>query len=279
MDGPGIHVLSDGNRLPALGFGVWQMSDAEAEGAVSAAIETGYRLIDTAQNYANEAGVGRAVRQSGIARGELFITSKLRNREQGYDSALKAFEGTLERMGLDYLDMFLIHWPVPAVDRYVDTWRALMRVKEQGLVRTIGVSNFLPKHIDRIITETGMVPAVDQIELHPRYQQRAVRDYHKRHSIQIESYSPLGRGRLFEDPVLGDIAARHGKSPAQVMIRWQLQEGLVAIPKSADPARIASNFDVFDFSLGAEDMARIDALDDPESGKMFSNPDTMNNMS
>jgi 2,5-diketo-D-gluconate reductase A len=245
---------------------------------VRTAIEAGYRSIDTAQGYANEPGVGKAIAECGLPREDLFVTSKLRTRDQGYDATLKSFMGTLDRLGLDYLDLFLIHWPVPAHDRYSDTWRAFVQLQRDGRIRSIGVSNFLNDHIERIIGDSGVAPAVNQIELHPYYQQRDVRDFHKQHDIAMESYSPLGSGKgLLDDPVITGIAARHGKSPAQAVLRWHLQQGLIVIPKSVHADRIRANLDVFDFELSEADMASPNALD-RRNGKTGSDPATNNSL-
>lgn len=274
---PGI-TLNDGNVIPQLGFGVWQVPDDAVTAAVRTAIAAGYRSIDTAQGYDNEQGVGRAIAESGVRREELFITSKLRTSHQGYEQTLKSFAETLDRLGLDYLDMFLIHWPVPAQDRYRDTWRAFGQLQRDGRVRSIGVSNFLPEHLDRIIADDGVVPAVNQIELHPYFQQRDVRALHAQHRIAIESYSPLGSGKgLLDDPVIAEIARKHGTSPAQAIIRWHLQQGLIVIPKSVHEDRIKANLDVFDFQLDAADMDRIDGLDRAD-GKTGSDPATNNSL-
>ena len=274
---PGI-TLNDGNTIPQLGFGVWQVPNDEVTEAVRIAIEAGYRSIDTAQGYDNEEGVGKAIAESGVARDQLFVTSKLRTSHQGYERTIKSFSETLDRLGLDYLDMFLIHWPVPAHDRYRDTWRAFVQLQRDGKVRSIGVSNFLPEHLETIIEDSRIVPAVNQIELHPHFQQRDVRDLHARHNIAIECYSPLGSGKgLLEDPVIEEIARKHGKSPAQAVLRWHLQQGLIVIPKSVHADRIRANLEVFDFELDADDMARIDGLDRPD-GKTGSDPATNNSL-
>ncbi|MDB5563312.1 MAG: aldo/keto reductase [Hyphomicrobiales bacterium] len=270
--------LNDGNSIPQLGFGVWQVPNDEVTPPVVEAIRGGYRSIDTAQGYDNEEGVGEAIREAGLPREELFITSKLRTKSMGYDEALRGYDESRQKLGLDYLDMFLIHWPLPARDRYVDTWRALIKLKQDGVVRTIGVSNFLPEHIDRLIAETGVVPAINQIETHPKYQQRNVRDYHKRRGIQLESYSPLGSGAVLKDPVIAAIAKKHGKTPAQTIIRWHLQEALVVIPKSVTPQRIRENLQVFNFALDREDMVTIARLDDPVNGKTGSKPEEFNDL-
>lgn len=271
-------TLNDGNTIPQLGFGVWQVEDDEATPAVASALSVGYRLVDTAQGYENEEGVGRAITGSGLSRDQLFITSKLRNSAHDYDEALKAFDLSLEKLGLDYLDMFLIHWPVPKEDKYVDAWRAFVELKNQGRIRSIGVSNFLPEHLERIIEETGVVPAVNQLELHPKYQQRDVREHHARLNIAIECYSPLGSGSVLKDPILEEIARKYNKSVSQVILRWELDQGLIVIPKSTHAERIEQNFDVFSFTLEEDDRQRIDALDDPQNGKTGSHPKTMNSL-
>jgi 2,5-diketo-D-gluconate reductase A len=274
---PDIH-LNDGNVIPQLGFGVWQVPDDEATPAVIEAIKAGYRLIDTAQGYDNEEGVGKAIRDSGIPRDQLFITSKLRNGAHAYDEAVKAFELSARKLGLDYLDMFLIHWPVPEQDKYVDAWRALVELRNQGRIRSIGVSNFLPEYIERIVEATGVLPVVNQVELHPRYQQRDIRTFHAEHKIALECYSPLGSGAVLDDPVIGEIAKKHGRSVSQVILRWELDQGLIVIPKSTHAERIRQNIDVFGFSLDDEDRKRLDALDDPAEGKTGSFPATMNDL-
>jgi 2,5-diketo-D-gluconate reductase A len=274
---PNIH-LNDGNVIPQLGFGVWQVPDDEATPAVLEAIKAGYRLIDTAQGYDNEEGVGKAIRDSGVTRDQLFITSKLRNGAHEYEEAIKAFELSAEKLGLNYLDMFLIHWPVPEQDKYVDAWRALVELKNQGRIRSIGVSNFLPEYIERIVEATGLLPAVNQVELHPKYQQRDIRAFHAKHDIALECYSPLGSGAVLDDAVIGEIAKKHGKSVSQVILRWELDQGLIVIPKSTHAERIRQNIDVLGFSLDDEDRQRIDALDDPQEGKTGSFPASMNDL-
>ncbi|MFI6516812.1 aldo/keto reductase [Spirillospora sp. NPDC050679] len=248
--------------MPQLGFGVWQVADDEAEGAVRTAIETGYRSIDTAAVYENEEGTGRAVRASGVPRDELFVTTKLWNSDQGYDQTLRAFDASMERLGLDRLDLYLIHWPMPTVGTYLDTWRAMEKLHADGRIRAIGVSNFTVEALRRVIDEAEVVPAVNQVELHPYLQQNGLREFHEEHGIRTEAWSPLGQGKgLLEDPALAPIAKAHGKSPAQVVLRWHLQLGNVVIPKSVTPSRIAENFDVFDFELTGDDMAAIAELD------------------
>lgn len=271
--------LNDGNSIPQLGFGVWRLEEDDAPSVIGAAVDAGYRHIDTAQGYDNEAGVGRAIKQASVPRDQLFVTSKLRNSHQGYDNALRSLDGSLQRLQLDHLDLFLIHWPAPMHDRYVETWEALIEAQRNGKVKSIGVSNFLPEHIDRLIAETGVTPAVNQVELHPAYQQRDIREYLRDKDIQIECYSPLGGkgSELLEDPVIGEIAEAHGKSPAQVMVRWHLQQNLIVLPKSSKPERARENFDVWDFVLSAEDVGRIDGLDRPD-GKTLPQPNENNDL-
>ncbi|TIR15182.1 MAG: aldo/keto reductase [Mesorhizobium sp.] len=253
--------LNDGSTIPQIGLGVWQVDPDITAKVVRWGIEAGYRLIDTAEGYRNEEGVGEAIRAAGVPRNELFITSKLRNGAHQRDAALRAFDDTMQKLGIDQIDLFLIHWPVPAQNKYVEAWKTLVELKQAGRINSVGVSNFNQDHLERIIGETGVTPVVNQIELHPRFQQRDKRDFHKKHNIHIESWSPLGSGRLLSDPTLEKLAKKHGKSVAQVIIRWHLQEGLIVIPKSIHQERIAGNFDVFDFELDADDMQTIRGLD------------------
>ncbi|MFI2736770.1 aldo/keto reductase [Streptomyces sp. NPDC018711] len=253
--------LNNGVEIPQLGFGVFQVPDDETTAAVSAALEAGYRSIDTAAIYGNEAGVGRALAASGLPREELFVTTKLWNADQGYDAALRAFDAGLAKLALDYVDLYLIHWPTPARDLYRDSWRALERLAEEGRIRAAGVSNFQPEHLRRLMDGAALTPAVNQIELHPALQQSELRAFHGEHGIATEAWSPLAQGAVLDDPAIVAIAAAHGKSPAQVVIRWHLQLGNVVIPKSVTPARIRANFDVFDFVLSDEEMAAIGGLD------------------
>ncbi|MFF5583485.1 aldo/keto reductase [Streptomyces hygroscopicus] len=255
-------TLNNGVRMPQLGFGVWQVPDDEAQVAVRHALDAGYRSIDTAAIYGNEEGTGKALAASGIARDELFVTTKLWNGDQGYDSTLRAFDTSLTKLGLDYVDLYLIHWPLPQTDKYVDTWKAFEKIYSEGRAKAIGLSNFHPAHIQRLLSETSVAPAIDQIELHPQLQQAELRAFNARHDIATEAWSPLGQGKgLLENPTLAAIAKKHGKSPAQVVLRWHLDLGNVVIPKSVTPSRIKENIDVFDFELDSEDLSAISALD------------------
>lgn len=265
--------LNDGRAIPQIGLGVWRTPDDVAVTAVRAALEAGYRHVDTAAMYQNEAGVGQGLRASGVPREAVFVTTKLWNDDQGYDRALRALDASLQRLGLDYLDLWLIHWPSPRRGLYAETWKALVRAREEGRAKSIGVSNFEVEHLDRIIGETGVTPVINQIECHPRFQQRRLREANLERGVRTESWSPLGQGQLLSDPVIGAIAEKHGRTPAQVIIRWHIDSGLVVIPKSVHPDRIVQNFDVAGFSLDADDMARIEALDDPD-GRIGANPMT-----
>ncbi|CAM5712388.1 aldo/keto reductase [Streptomyces fumanus] len=256
-------VLNNGVEMPQLGFGVWQVPDDEAEKAVATALESGYRSIDTAAAYGNEKGTGRAIAASGVPREDLFVTTKLWNADQGYDSTLRAFDASLEKLGLEYVDLYLIHWPLPARDRYVDTYKAFEKLLSDGRARAIGVSNFLPEHLEKLAGETSVVPAVNQIELHPHLQQAAAREYHAERGIATEAWSPLGSGKgILEVPAIVAIGRKHGRTPAQVVLRWHLQLGNIVIPKSVTPSRIKENIEVFDFSLDDEDLAAISALNE-----------------
>jgi 2,5-diketo-D-gluconate reductase A len=254
-------TFNDGNSIPQVGLGVWQTPQDIAAPTVKTAIAAGYRHIDTASGYDNEEGVGEGVRASGIARNEIFITTKLRNPDQGYDSTLRAFDGSLKKLGMDYVDLYLIHWPSPHRGLYRETWKAFVRIKEEGRARSIGVSNFYPDHLEQIIGDTGVVPVINQIELHPDFQQKAAQEAHKKLNIVTESWSPLGQGKFISNATIADIAKKHGMTPAQIIIRWHIDTGLVVIPKSVTPSRIEENFQVFDFKLDADDMAAIAKLD------------------
>lgn len=266
-------TFNDGRAIPQVGLGVWQTPNDVAVTAVRTALEAGYRHVDTAAIYENETGVGAGIRAAGLPRDDLFVTTKVWNADQGFDATLKAADASLKRLGLDHVDLYLIHWPAPRKGLFVDTWRALVRLREEGRARSIGVSNFEVEHLDRIIAETGVTPAINQIELHPRFQQKALRAAHAERGILTQSWSPLGQGTLLADPAIAAIAERHGRTPAQVIIRWHIDSGLVVIPKSVTPSRIVENFDVFGFKLDEADLAAIAALDS-QDGRIGPNPMT-----
>ena len=267
-------AFNDGRRIPQLGFGVWQVPPEEAATHVATALDAGYRHVDTAAAYGNEAGVGKAIAESGLSRDELFVTTKLWNADHGYDATLTALDASLERLGLDHVDLYLIHWPLPSVGKYVDTWKAFERARADGKVGSIGVSNFQPQHLRRVADEADVVPAINQVELHPDFQQNALRETHRELGVITEAWSPLGQGKgLLEDPVLARVADKHGKTAAQVTLRWHLQLGNVVIPKSVTASRIRQNIDSFDFELDAEDMAAIDGLE--AGNRIGPNPDSM----
>ncbi|OCC12399.1 aldo/keto reductase [Streptomyces sp. PTY087I2] len=267
-------TLNNGVTIPQLGFGVFQVPDDETTAAVSAALEAGYRSIDTAAVYGNEAGVGRALAASGIPREELFVTTKLWNADQGYEATLAAFDASLAKLGLDHVDLYLIHWPTPAHDLYPESWRALEKLAADGRIRAAGVSNFQPAHLSRVLETGTLIPAVNQIELHPGLQQSELRAFHTGHGIATEAWSPLAQGALLKEEALVSIAERYGKSPAQVVLRWHLQLGNIVIPKSVTPERIRQNIDVFDFELSAADMDAVAALD--RGMRTGPDPDTLN---
>ncbi|MFD9065931.1 aldo/keto reductase [Kitasatospora purpeofusca] len=254
-------TLNNGVEIPRLGFGVFQVPDEETTAAVTTALEAGYRSIDTAAIYGNEAGVGRALAASGLPREELFVTTKLWNADQGYDATLRAFDASLDKLGLEQLDLYLIHWPAPAQDLYLDSWRAVERLAAEGRIRAAGVSNFQPAHLRRLLDHSGLVPAVNQVELHPGLQQAELRAFHAEHGIATEAWSPLAQGAVLDDPAVTAIAARTGRAPAQVVLRWHLQLGNIVIPKSVTPDRIRQNLDVLDFELTDEEMAAVAATD------------------
>lgn len=264
--------LNDGRQIPQLGFGVFQVPPEETAEVVAHALRSGYRSIDTAAMYDNEAGVGEAIARSELGRTEVFITTKLWSSDHGHDTALRAFERSLKQLGQDYVDLYLIHWPAPAQDRYVETWRALTELAADGRARSIGVSNFQPEHLDRIIEATGVVPSVNQIELHPRLQQRQLRRYHAQHNIRTEAWSPLGKGTLLGDPPIESIASRLRRTPAQIVLRWHIQLGNIVIPKSVTPKRIEENFQIFDFELTDGHMRDLERLDAGE--RTGPDPDT-----
>ena len=264
-------ALTDGTTIPQLGLGVYKVADDEAERVVRIALDEGYRHVDTATLYGNEAGVGRAIRASGLDRDDVYLTTKVWNTAHGYDETLRAFDESLARLGTDHVDLYLIHWPAPARDRYVETYRALETIRAEGRARSIGVSNFQVHHLERLLGETSVVPVIDQVEAHPWLQQHELRDFCAARGIAVEAWSPLARGRVLDDAAIGRIAAKHGVEPAQAVIRWHLQQGLVVIPKTVNARRLASNLDVFGFELDEDDLAAIAALDSGE--RSGSHPD------
>ncbi|MBO4145347.1 aldo/keto reductase [Kocuria rhizophila] len=262
--------MRDGHEIPQLGFGTYPMDDAEAEALIPEALWRGYRLIDTAVNYGNERGVGQGIRHSGIPRDDLFLTSKIPGRDHGRASVRRSLEETLTRLGTDHLDLYLIHWPNPGVDQYVQTWQEMLAARDEGLVRSVGVSNFLPEHLLRLERETGEMPVVNQVELHPQYQQEALRRFHEEHRILTQAWSPLGRKTdLLQDEWLAEIGRRQGRTPAQVVLRWHVQSGIVPIPKSSNPERMAENIDVFGWELTDEQMERLRMMHTGISGSGF----------
>jgi 2,5-diketo-D-gluconate reductase A len=267
--------LNDGRVIPQLGFGVFQIDPAQTARAVTTALDIGYRHIDTAQMYANERGVGDAIRASGVARDEVFVTSKLNNGFHRPDDARRAFDGTLEALGFDHVDLFLIHWPLPTLydGDFVSTWRVLEELKDDGRARSVGVSNFQVAHLERLAAECDVVPAVNQVELHPYFANTDVHAYCNAHGIAVEAWAPIAQGKVLGDPIIGEIAQRVGRSPAQVVLRWHVQHGSIVFPKSVTPARVAENFAIFDFELDAAAMARIDALDRGDAGRNGPDPD------
>ncbi|MER5630438.1 aldo/keto reductase [Streptomyces nitrosporeus] len=273
---PPVRTLDGGHALPAVGLGTWPLDDAAAEEAVSGALGLGYRLVDTALNYGNETGTGRGIARSGVPREEVFVTTKVPGRHHGYEETLASFEESRSNLGLDYVDLYLIHWPLPRVDRYVDTWKAMIKLREEGLVRSIGVSNFTAGHLDRLERETGVLPAVNQIELHPLLPQEELRKVHAAKGIVTESWSPLARGRqVLDAPEVVAAAEAHGVTPAQVVLRWHVQLDAVPIPKSADPGRQRQNLDLFGFELTPGEMTAIGSRPphrfggDPETHEEF----------
>jgi diketogulonate reductase-like aldo/keto reductase len=268
--------LNNGIMMPQLGLGVWLSEEGpQVETAVTTALQNGYRLIDTAAMYGNEAGVGRAIKASGVKREEIFLTTKLMNTDQGYDNALKAFEVSRKKLDTDYIDLYLIHWPMPKIDKFIDTWKAFEKLYADKKVRAIGVSNFTIANLEKLMANTSIVPAVNQIELHPQFAQHELREYCKAHGIQVESYSPLMHGgNIINDDKIKQIADKHHKTNAQIILRWHMQNGLVAIPKSVRPDRIIENINIFDFQLDDGDMKTIDAINIDE--RIGLNPDDLN---
>jgi 2,5-diketo-D-gluconate reductase A len=269
-------TLNDGNTIPQLGFGVYQIKPEDTADAVKTALDIGYRHIDTAEMYGNEKEVGEGIRASGIPREDIFVTSKLNNSFHEPDAARKAFDTTLSDLGFDYVDLFLIHWPLPTQygGDYVSTWNTMIEFAKSGRSKSVGVSNFQVEHLERLAAETGLVPAVNQIEVHPYLSNDAVRAYGKDHGIATEAWSPIAQGKVLDDPVITDLAAEVSKSPAQVVLRWHIQRGDIIFPKSVTPKRVEENFALFDFELDGDAVAAIDALDKGEDGRVGPNPDT-----
>ncbi|MCU9595690.1 aldo/keto reductase [Caldibacillus thermolactis] len=266
----GTVLLHNGVKMPYFGLGVYKVEEGnEVIESVKTALEVGYRAIDTAALYENEEGVGKAIKESGIPREEIFVTTKVWNTDHGYEKTLKAFDKSISKLGLDYVDLYLIHWP--GKDTFIDTWRALEKLYRDGRVRAIGVSNFKPHHLQTLMEHSEEKPVINQVELHPYFQQKELREFCKQHDIVVEAWSPLGRGQVLDDPVLAEIGKKYGKTPAQVTLRWHLQNDIVIIPKSVTPSRIKENADIFDFELTAEDMEQIDQLD--KNTRLFKDPD------
>lgn len=266
--------LNNDTTMPQLGFGVFQVPPEDTAKAVQAALQAGYRSLDTAAAYRNEEGVAEGIRAAGVAREELFITTKLWNSDHGYDATQRAFDASLDKLATSYVDLYLIHWPVPEQDRYVDSWRAFEKIYADGRARAIGVSNFHIPHLRRVMDSSETVPAVNQVESHPRLPQAELRAFHAEHGIATEAWSPLAQGGLLGEQLLTNLADKYGKTAAQVVLRWHLQLGNIIIPKSVTPSRIAENFDIFDFELADDDVAAIDELDN--GGRIGPNPETMN---
>lgn len=261
--------LHDGLKIPTVGFGTWKISNDEAPSVVEEALAAGYRSIDTAAIYGNENGIGLALSKTNLERSEIFLTTKVWNSEQGYDSALRAMDSSLKKLKTDYVDLYLIHWPMPVQDKYVATWKALNRLRTEGIARSIGVCNFNIDHLERLLGETGVVPVLNQIELHPYFQQKELREFHAKHNIATEAWSPLARGKLFEDKIICDLATKYNKTPAQIVLRWHFDNGIIAIPKSSNTKRILENIDIFDFNLDASDLALISTIDDVNGRTSF----------
>lgn len=253
--------LNDHHDIPQLGFGLYLVKDNETPAVVKEAIKAGYRSLDSAQIYENESGLGRAIKEGQLKRDELYITTKIWNSEQGYDSTIKSFDISMGKLGIEKLDLLLIHWPSPHRNLYVDTWKAMIQLQRHGRVKSIGVSNFAVEHLNKLLDSSSVVPAVNQIELHPHFQQTELRAFHEKHNIKTEAWSPLGQGQVINDPVIKKIAEKHKKTPAQIILRWHMDSGLIAIPKSITPSRIQENIHIFDFKLDTDDLSAIKKID------------------
>lgn len=253
--------LNDGMKIPTVGFGTWQIPDAEAPKIVEEALAAGYRSVDTAAIYANESGVGDALKATSVDRAEIFLTTKVWNADQGYDATLRAMDASLKKLKTSYVDLYLVHWPAPKLDKYVATWKALSKLRTEGLTKSIGVCNFNIEHLERLIDETGIIPVLNQIELHPHFQQKELREFHLKHNIATEAWSPLARGKLFTDEVIVSLATKYNKTPAQIVLRWHFDNGIIAIPKSVNSHRILENIDIFDFNLNQDDLKAMANID------------------
>jgi 2,5-diketo-D-gluconate reductase A len=265
--------LNDKMKIPTVGFGTWQVSDSIAPAIVDEALSAGYRLIDTATMYGNEAGIGKALKKSSIPREEIFLATKVWSTDQGYDATLRALDTSLKKLQTSYVDLYMIHWPAPKLDKYVATWKGLIKLRNEGLAKSIGVCNFNIDHLERLIGETGIVPAVNQVELHPRFQQKELRAFHLKHNIATEAWSPLARGKFFDDPVILQLAKKYNKTSAQIILRWHFDNGIIAIPKSSNTNRMLSNLDIFDFNLTPEDLHQLSLIDD-KNGRTSADPAT-----
>ena len=264
-------TLNDGMKIPTIGFGTWRVTDAEAPKVLDQAFGAGYRLIDTASMYSNEVGIGKALKETSLSREEIFLTTKVWNSDHGYDATLRAMDKSLTNLKTPYVDLYLIHWPGVNSEKYIPTWKALNRLRQEGIARSIGVSNFTAEQIERLIVETGIVPAVNQIELHPYFQQKELRSFHEKHKIVTEAWSPLARGDLFTDEVIVELTKKYNKTPAQIVLRWHYENGIIAIPKSSSPARMLENLDIFNFHFEASDLEKISRIDDI-NGRTGANP-------
>lgn len=273
QENPKFISLNDKMKMPTVGFGTWKVSDEDAPAVVTQALDAGYRMVDTATVYENERGVGKAIKENVLSRSEIFLSTKIWSNSHGYDSALRAMDVSLEKLQTDYIDLYLIHWPNPTLDKYLPTWKALARLHKEGLAKSIGVCNFQIPHLQRLLDETGIVPSVNQIELHPYFQQKELREFHQRHGIVTESWSPLAKGEVFSDPLIVSLSEKYHKTPAQIVLRWHFDNGLVAIPKSSNTKRMLENLDIFDFSLSAEDLTLMTTID-KKDGRIGPNPDT-----
>lgn len=261
MQSAPLLTLKDKMKIPQLGFGMWQVPDEEAPKLLDHALAIGYRSIDTAAIYGNEAGTGKALEQMKLKREEVYVTTKVWNSDQGYDATLRAMDESLKKLKTSYVDLYLIHWPAPKQDKYLPTWKALARLHKEGLARSIGVSNFAIEHLEKIIQETGIIPAVNQIELHPQFQQKELRKVHAHYGIQTEAWSPLAQGQFVKLPIIQELAAKYNKTPAQIVLRWHMENNIVAIPKTVTPSRMLENFSIFDFKLDADDLQKMESLD------------------